>query len=97
MEGLAALKTFRPHAIILDLFMPGLDGFTLLESIRSDPSFRDVPVIIFTAGDLTEEQRNYLSKFSADMLNKGLLTEDELLSTIHSSLERYSHSKQLNE
>jgi len=74
--------------LILDLFMPGLDGFSILETMRSDQLLRDIPVIIFTAGDLTEEQQNTLSKFSTDMLHKGLFEEKELLSSIERALNR---------
>jgi len=87
-EGMVALRNRRPHALILDLFMPGLDGFSILETMRADQLLRDIPVIIFTAGDLTEEQKNTLAKFSSDMLHKGLIEEKELLSSIERALER---------
>ena len=87
-EGMVALRNRPPHALILDLFMPGLDGFSILETMRADQLLRDIPVIIFTAGDLTEEQKNTLSKFSSDMLHKGLFEEKELLSSIERALER---------
>ncbi|RPI34306.1 MAG: GAF domain-containing protein [Chloroflexota bacterium] len=89
-EGLVALRSKRPDAVILDLFMPGLDGFTLLETMRADQTFKDVPVIVFTAGDLTEEQQNRLANFSQDLLHKGLVKEEELLASIETALKRYS-------
>lgn len=88
-EGLVAIRTRPPHAIVLDLFMPGVDGFTLLETIRTDPALRDIPVIIFTAGDLKDEQLQRLAEFSHQMINKGLFKEDELLSTIERALEHF--------
>jgi signal transduction histidine kinase/CheY-like chemotaxis protein len=91
-EGLVALRTFKPQAVILDLFMPGVDGFTILETMRADPGLRDVPVIIFTAGDLhdlTEDQQNRLAQFSQNMLQKGAFKETELLSSIEKALNRY--------
>jgi PAS domain S-box-containing protein len=88
-EGLAAIRTRPPHAIILDLFMPGVDGFTLLETIRTDPALRDIPVIIFTAGDLAEDQRQRLSEFSHEMINKGLFKEEDLLTSIEHALEHF--------
>lgn len=88
-EGLVAIRTRPPHAIILDLFMPGVDGFTLLETVRTDPALRDIPVIIFTAGDLTEDQRQRLAEFSHHMVNKGMFKEQDLLSSIEHALEHF--------
>jgi CheY-like chemotaxis protein len=87
-EGLVAIHTQPPHAIILDLFMPELDGFGLLENVRSDSKLRDIPVIIFTAGDLSETQRDRLSEFSQAMLYKSSFKEQELLISIEHALKR---------
>jgi GAF domain-containing protein/CheY-like chemotaxis protein len=92
-EGLVALRTKRPDAVILDLFMPGVDGFTVLESMREDVNLRDVPVIIFTAGDLTEDQQSRLAKFSQELLHKGMCGEDELLASIQTALKRFAAHK----
>jgi CheY-like chemotaxis protein len=81
-EGLVAIQTQPPHAIIMDLFMPELDGFGLLENVRSDPRLREIPVIIFTAGDLNEAQRDRLAEFSQTMLYKSSFKEEELLDSI---------------
>jgi GAF domain-containing protein/CheY-like chemotaxis protein len=91
-EGLVALRTFKPQAVILDLFMPGVDGFTLLETMRADPGLRDVPVIIFTAGelnDLSADQQKRLAQFSQNMLRKGVFKETDLLVSIEKALSRY--------
>ena len=87
-EGLVAIQTQPPHAIILDLFMPELDGFGLLENVRSDPRLSEIPVIIFTAGDLNEAQRERLSEFSQTMLYKSNFKEEELLASIKHVLKR---------
>lgn len=42
-------QTFRPDAILLDLSMPKMDGWTVFKLIRKDPSFADVPIAILTA------------------------------------------------
>ncbi len=88
--GLAALQEQPPQAIILDLFMPDLDGFTLLETIRSDPRLSLIPVIIFTAGDLTQEQRDRLAEFSQRMLHKSTFKEQDLLESLQNALNRLS-------
>ena len=88
--GLAALQSHPPQAIILDLFMPDLDGFTLLETIRLDPRLKLIPVIIFTAGDLTEEQRAHLAEFSQRMLHKSTFKEQDLLESLQNALQRFA-------
>jgi CheY-like chemotaxis protein len=88
-QGLAAIHERPPHAIILDLMMPELDGFTLLEAIRSDANLRDIPVIIFTAGDLSEEQKMHLAEMSQQMIYKNAFEEEDLLKSIERALERF--------
>src|SRR5204863_2937563 len=55
-DGAAALQAIereRPTAMVLDLMMPRVDGFEVLQSVRSEPRLRDLPVLIVTAKDLT--------------------------------------------
>jgi CheY-like chemotaxis protein len=88
-EGLAAIQTSPPHAIILDLFMPELDGFALLEVLRADAQLREIPVIIFTAGDLSDAQLERLAEFSQNMLRKGVVKEEEMLASIEHALKHF--------
>lgn len=87
--GLVAIHTQKPDAIILDLLMPELDGFSLLETLRADPGLREIPVVIFTAGELTGEQKERLAEFGKHLLHKGMFKEEELLKNIRQALERY--------
>ncbi len=82
-----------PHAVILDLFMPDLDGFKILENMRADPRLRDVPVIVISGVDLSAEQRDQLNAFGQRLLTKGSLNEKELLTTLQRSLERVGIKK----
>jgi PAS domain S-box-containing protein len=52
---LASLPTQRPDVVILDLLMPRLDGFQLLEALREHPACSDVPVVVMTAKVLSED------------------------------------------
>ncbi len=87
-QGWEAITSRAPHAIILDLFMPDMDGFTILEKLRTTPNLQDIPVIVITGGDLTAEQREQLQQFGQRLLQKGALSEKQLLSTLERALKR---------
>ena len=87
-SGWDAITTTRPDAIILDLFMPDLNGFSILENLRKEPDLRNIPVIILTGADLTKEQHQQLSEYGMHFLTKGLLRENELLSTLGTELKK---------
>jgi signal transduction histidine kinase/DNA-binding response OmpR family regulator len=59
-EALAAMARERPSAVLLDLMMRPPDGFEVLCRMREDAELRDIPVIIVTAKDLTEKDREIL-------------------------------------
>jgi signal transduction histidine kinase/DNA-binding response OmpR family regulator len=56
-EGLKLAKEATPNLIILDLSMPDLNGFEVLESLKQDSGTRDIPVVIYTSQMLKSEER----------------------------------------
>jgi protein-histidine pros-kinase len=73
-DGRAALKVVeqaRPAAIILDLLMPGMDGFEFMEQFRRRPDSSAIPVIIWTVKDLTAEDRARLQASVQGVVIKG--------------------------
>jgi CheY-like chemotaxis protein len=82
------LKSQAPHAVVLDLFMPEMDGFTILEQLRKDENLRNLPAIVITGADLTKEQQKQLDELGQRLLQKSSLKEQELISTIESALQR---------
>ena len=87
-NGWEAIQSRTPHAVILDLFMPDMDGFTLLEKMRSSDKLRDIPVIVVSGGDLTTEQQIQLQDFGQRMIQKNALTEKQLIGTLERALKR---------
>ncbi|HND50170.1 MAG TPA: response regulator, partial [Anaerolineales bacterium] len=79
-----------PHAIILDLFMPEMDGIQILEQLQADKRLRDIPTIVISGMDVTPEQKNKLKEFGQRLLTKGAFNESELLTSIQRSLDRLS-------
>ena len=86
--GWNSITSKVPHAVVLDLFMPELDGFTILESLRKDEKLKELPVIVITGADLTAEQRKQLDNMSQRLLQKSSLKEKELIATIENVLKR---------
>jgi PAS domain S-box-containing protein len=87
-KGWDAIQMRAPHAVILDLFMPEMDGFTILEKMRTSDQLRHLPVIVVSAYDLTAEQQAQLEEFGQRMIQKSLLTEQQLLDTLDQVLKR---------
>jgi PAS domain S-box-containing protein len=83
-----------PHAIIMDLFMPEMDGFQILENLQADKDLREIPVIVISGMDVTAEQKKQLNELGKRLLSKGSFTEKELLTSIRRSLERIEPRKQ---
>ncbi|NJC95994.1 MAG: response regulator [Anaerolineae bacterium] len=88
MKGWEAINAKPPQAIILDIFMPDLDGFTILEKLHEDPNLREIPVLVVSGGGLTNEQQQQLSDFGKRLITKGSLKEDDLIANIESVLKR---------
>ncbi len=59
-EGLALIREQQPSAVLLDLLMPGMDGFEVVEALRSDPDTKSVPVVILTSKSMTPEDKERL-------------------------------------
>ena len=54
------IKKVKPRVILLDIMMPGVDGFTVLKTIRESPGLKDIPVIIHTSKSFQVDQRKAL-------------------------------------
>ena len=77
--ALARLAETRPDVIVLDLMMPEMDGFEFLDEMRSRTEWRDIPVLVVTARDLTAADRERLNGGVERILQKGASELDELL------------------
>jgi CheY-like chemotaxis protein len=84
-NGLAALERIvesQPEVILLDLMMPGMDGFQLISELRKVPQWRTIPIVVITAMDLTQEDRLYLQGQVQHILQKGTYSQPELLQEV---------------
>ncbi|HEX3572967.1 MAG TPA: ATP-binding protein [Rhodopila sp.] len=74
-DGLRLARAWRPDVVLLDIRLPDIDGFDVMDRLCADPTTVDVPVIICTSSVLTAQQRNRLSHARA-ILSKATLTRD---------------------
>jgi CheY-like chemotaxis protein len=81
-EALHLLTGIRPALILLDLMMPVMDGFDFLLEMRTHAEWQDIPVIVLTAKDLTEEDRRILSGRVEEVLEKGSYSREQLMQLI---------------
>ncbi|NLG97870.1 MAG: GAF domain-containing protein [Chloroflexi bacterium] len=88
-EGWDAIQANQPDVVILDLFMPEMNGFTILQNLRTHSILRHTPVIVLTGADLTAEQLEQLNEFGQGVLTKGYLREKDLLLILEETLRRY--------
>ena len=84
--GLELVRQAPPDLILLDLMMPKMDGFEVLEALKADEQLQDIPVIVVTARTLTPHERKRLSDHVHILLEKGSFLSDELLEDIIAAL-----------
>jgi threonine synthase len=85
-SGLELVKAKQPDLILLDLMMPEMDGFQVLDYLRADEATRHIPVIIVTAKELTREDMDRLDGQIDGLLQKGSFMDDDLLAEMTESL-----------
>ncbi len=85
IEGLTKAVEMHPDCAIIDIKMPGLDGFQLVRALRGDPTTKDMPLIMLTA--MPEEQGRWpgLASGTDRYLTKPVLPS-ELIQAIHDVL-----------
>jgi CheY-like chemotaxis protein/anti-sigma regulatory factor (Ser/Thr protein kinase) len=83
-EALDAIEIMTPDAMILDLMMPEVDGFEVLDSIRSQKETSQIPVLILTAKHITQNELFFLKgNHIHQIIYKGVVNRSELLAHVH--------------
>jgi len=81
-EALDRIDAIRPDAIILDLMMPGFDGFQVLDALQRMPAWQHVPVFIWTSLLLTDAEYAALAQSARAILIKGGGTMEDVVDSI---------------
>lgn len=83
-SGLEIIQKELPDLVILDLMMPEMDGFAVLDALRAKPETTEIPVIVASAKELTAEEKSRLTGQIQALMQKGDFLNDEFLEEVRS-------------
>jgi CheY-like chemotaxis protein len=87
-------RTFIPDLIVLDVSLPDGDGFELVEQLREDGRLASTPLVVYTASDLTAEDRARLTLGDTEVLLKSTVAPDDFEQRLLTLLERATGVRQ---
>ena len=88
VEALKAMMTEKPDLILLDLMMPIMDGFKVLQAVRANPDLQNVPVIVFSAKGASDEISKAFEAGANDFLVKATTTPNKVVEKIKEILQK---------
>jgi CheY-like chemotaxis protein len=80
--ALERLRDVSPSVVLLDLMMPEMDGFEFVAEFRGHEAWRAIPIVVVTAKDLSQEDRQRLNGHVERILQKGAHGRDRLLADV---------------
>lgn len=86
-EGEKKIREEKPNLVLLDLILPGIDGFEVLSRIKQDPALESIPIIILSNLGQKEEIEKGLKLGAIDFLVKAHFTPAEIIEKIKNILE----------
>lgn len=84
--GIDLIRRIHPDLVITDLMMPDVDGFQLIDMMKSDPHLLSIPIVVVTAKELTVRERDALGSQVDMLLQKGSFLDDEFVENLISRL-----------
>ena len=85
-EAISIVREQKPDLVLLDVMMPGIDGFAVCEQIRQDPAVGDIPIIMLSARKDPRSRQESRRAGATDYLTKPWVT-DELLWHVNEALK----------
>jgi len=86
-SGLTMIKESRPDVVLLDLILPGINGFEVLERAKKDPETANIPVIILSNLGQSEDIEKGLKLGAKDFLVKAHFTPQEIINKLKAILD----------
>ena len=87
-EGLDKLQEFIPDLILLDVMMPKMDGFEVLEKIKKNAVFKKIPVIMLTNLENATDKAEAIKRGADDYFVKALYTPQEVVKKVENLLKK---------
>ncbi|MFZ6017675.1 MAG: response regulator [Nitrospirota bacterium] len=87
-DAIKSIHDFRPDLIVLNLTMPEVSGFDVIEYLKTEKEVKGVPLIVITHKDLTEKEIDDLNSRIQGVLNKGVLTRKDLLKELKETISK---------
>ncbi|MAH97925.1 MAG: hybrid sensor histidine kinase/response regulator [Euryarchaeota archaeon] len=87
-EALERVNETKPALVLLDLMMPEMDGFEFAEKLREKKEWLDIPVVVITAKDLTNEDHTRLKGNVEAIMQKGSYNKDEILNEVGNRIKK---------
>ena len=85
-SGLAAVESFAPDAVLLDLVLPSMDGVGVLRALRADPRFEPLPVIVFSNAFSGERLNEVWEAGATQVLSKASSSPKHVIEALRSAL-----------
>jgi CheY-like chemotaxis protein len=89
-DAIKSIQDFRPDLVVLNLTMPEVSGFDVIEYLKTGEGVKDIPLIVLTHKDLTEKEIDDLNHRIQAILNKGVLTKEDLLKELKETINKVS-------
>jgi len=89
-QAIESVKRSQPDLIILDLMMPNVNGFDVIEYLKGGEGTRQIPIIVLTGQELTRKQTQDLNGKVERIVKKGIIGIEEILDVVKSTIETVS-------
>lgn len=87
VEAVKLARTEYPDVMILDLMMPEMDGFAVIDALKAEERTASIAIIVVTAKELTEDEKGRLKGRIHSLMQKGEFLNDELLDEVDTLLK----------
>jgi len=89
-DAIKSIQDYTPDLVVLNLTMPEVSGFDVIEYLKTGEGVKDIPLIVLTHKDLTEKEIDDLNDRMQAILNKGVLTKEDLLKELKDTINKVS-------
>lgn len=96
LEGIEMARKYHPNLVLLDIMMPKMDGFEVVERMRDDPKLKHIPIIFLTARGDEKTEVEGLDKGGDDYITKPISTT-KLISRIKAVLRRFEETQEITD